>query len=116
MKQKQIQQQTFYPRKESKGYIHILVNGKWELEHRFIMSEYLGRPLLDSEKVHHDDFNKLNNDISNLTLFPSNKAHNHWHRQFLQFGITQPRLTEIKVLKELMNLERLKNKPMELIL
>jgi len=102
-------QQTFYPRKESKGYIHILVNKKWVLEHRHIMELYICRPLYDSEVVHHSDENKLNNDLNNLVLFPSVKSHAHYHRQLKQHGNTQPRRTEIKVLKELMAFERLNN-------
>ena len=38
------------------------------LEHRYIMSEHLGRNLIPSEIVHHIDENKKNNDISNLQL------------------------------------------------
>lgn len=40
-------------------------NGKIP-EHVFIMSEYLGRPLADSERVYHIDGNTLNNQIENL--------------------------------------------------
>ena len=37
-------------------------------EHRYIMSEHLGRPLKKDEWVHHIDENPLNNDIKNLRL------------------------------------------------
>lgn len=37
-------------------------------EHRLVMSEHLGRPLLREEHVHHKDGDKLNNDISNLEI------------------------------------------------
>lgn len=43
----------------SKGYA---------LEHRLVMAREIGRPLLDSETVHHIDGNGLNNDRSNLQL------------------------------------------------
>jgi transposase len=37
-------------------------------EHRLVMARKLGRPLLDTETVHHRDDNRSNNDISNLQL------------------------------------------------
>lgn len=37
-------------------------------EHRLLMARSIGRPLLDSETVHHIDGNGFNNDISNLQL------------------------------------------------
>lgn len=43
----------------SNGYI---------LEHRFVMSEYLKRPLEEWEDVHHKDGNKENNKIENLEI------------------------------------------------
>lgn len=92
-----------------KGYILVNYNGEWVLEHRLIVEMYIGRPLKPEEKVHHDNFNKLDNRCpENLTLFPSTKRHSHFHRQIKQFGYTQPRRTEIKLLKQAMELERSK--------
>lgn len=49
-------------------YKQTKVNGKKELLHRKIMSDFLGRPLLRNEYVHHVDHDKMNNDISNLKI------------------------------------------------
>ena len=38
------------------------------LEHRLVMAEYLGRPLLRSEDVHHKNENTLDNQIGNLEI------------------------------------------------
>ena len=63
----------------SNGYAKIYVpdnpmadkNGE-AYEHRLVMSEVLGRPLLSSEHVHHRDGDKLNNSPKNLeTVSPS---------------------------------------------
>lgn len=43
------------------------VNG-YVLEHRLVMAKALGRPLTESETVHHIDGDRKHNDISNLQL------------------------------------------------
>jgi len=47
-------------------------NHWYVLEHRLVMARHLGRPLLDSETVHHVDSVRTNNAISNLKLISSN--------------------------------------------
>ena len=52
------------------GYAAVkLPDGKWQLHHRYVMAQALGRPLLASEEVHHRDGEKANNDLANLELW-----------------------------------------------
>jgi len=59
------------------GYVWIsvpsLVTGKKHavMEHRYVMSQHLGRELYPEETVHHRDGNRQHNDLSNLELFSS---------------------------------------------
>lgn len=44
-------------------------------KHRLKVARALGRPLDSNEVVHHIDHDNHNNDLNNLALFPSNRAH-----------------------------------------
>lgn len=63
----------------SRGYRYISVNRKRIAEHRYVMSEHLGRPLERREIVHHRDHDRSNNTLSNLELMPSIAGHRIRH-------------------------------------
>ncbi len=56
------------------------VFGKHDRIHREIMENYLGRELGRKEVVHHNDGNKGNNNISNLTVMTQSE-HTKYHCQ-----------------------------------
>ena len=82
------------PKYLSKGYVFIYEplhpkanNAGYVREHVLIMEKYLGRYLNEDEVVHHRDFNRSNNKLSNLQLM-TRSTHTALHSQILvtQFG------------------------------
>lgn len=59
---------VFKGREHLTPYWLVRYQGKQRLEHRLVMTLYLGRELLRTEIVHHKDGNGLNNAIVNLEL------------------------------------------------
>ncbi|GGP13518.1 HNH endonuclease [Oceanobacillus neutriphilus] len=58
-----------HPNSDKRGYV---------LEHRYVLSEHLGRPLREDEIVHHKDGDKLNNDLDNLEIM-DRSSHSKLH-------------------------------------
>jgi len=78
-----------YTRKDNRLIINIVNNGKKTTMSypKYLMEEYLGRPLEDDEMVHHCDKDKSNNDIENLELMLLNEhsrshmlGHTPWNK------------------------------------
>lgn len=75
--------ETSYGFKESTGsplnpYKRCMRDGKFVYEHRWVMEQHLGRPLLRSEHVHHINGDQKDNRIENLAILSRSdhaKAH-----------------------------------------
>ena len=66
-------------------YRRTKIDGKMHNEHRFIMQQHLGRPLLSSEVVHHVNENTLDNRIENLSVMTHKEHAEHHNRKHPQF-------------------------------
>jgi HNH endonuclease len=60
-------------RDASCGYKRIKINGKWVLEHHYVMQTLLNRTLEPHERVHHKNGNRADNSPENLELWKVKK-------------------------------------------
>ena len=65
-------------RKHTEGYMTILIDGAYILEHRHVMQQHLKRKLQRREHVHHLNGDKLDNRLENLEII-SAKEHGKKH-------------------------------------
>lgn len=65
----------------SSGYTRIKINGRWILEHRYVMGQMLGRTLEPHERVHHKNGVRNDNRPENLELWTVQKKDPAGQRQ-----------------------------------
>lgn len=96
------------------GYILVWTPHGEKLEHRLVMEQKLGRPLLPSEVVHHIDENPSNNDPSNLELLASQSDHALLHGEEIRNRIYANGVkacTECKEIKPLTEYYKVSSRP-----
>lgn len=76
-----------YPKKPLKQRSDGYWNYTTEQNHRKIIERFIGRNLLKTERVHHIDGDKTNNDISNLCLLSTESEHAKLHKQLEQVAM-----------------------------
>lgn len=69
-----------HPFKDKSGYV---------MAHRLRVEKFIERFLTRQEEIHHIDFNRKNNKISNLFIFPSKSEHQKFHIYFAKYGFNQ---------------------------
>ena len=91
-------------KRTKRGYVMVPSAQGWVLEHRLVMSQHIGRPLLSGEIVHHVNGIKSDNRIENLKLLKESDHNSHLVAKDLQSRIRtlEARVTFIEADNELL--------------
>ena len=92
---KQIQNLEFEKKFDDKGNTLIKINGKFILESRYIVEQFLKRKL-KKEIIYHINGIKQDNELNNLMLFKNKYELSNFNKEIKKFGFTKSVIKNIE--------------------